>query len=251
MLRGRKPEDGQVISCHLAESEYAADGRRMVLGHRASAFSATSPSASISSTTYPIRAEVLQILCGNVNLPLLGKIWLSAVNTPGAVFRGVHQATTTVQRQRHFREVHGGQRRAVIRNANQFSADFQTDVFLRLLREPPICGVRITLSNSHSGEVNGSLLSGRFRQGKTSIYAPPDVFVASARRTKPGYLPPYRAALISRPASSGQSLLRPSCFWWRRFQYVQTEPHRSYSAIQTDAAPELHYRAADFIFSIS
>ncbi len=62
--------------------------------------------------------------------------------------------------------------------------------------EPPMCGVRITLSNSHSGEVNGSLLVAG-SVGKTSMAAPARCLRASASHSAGMSTTVPRAALIS------------------------------------------------------
>ena len=45
----------------------------------------------------------------------------------------VEQTTTTVQRQRHFREVHGRERRTVVGIFAQLTRYFQADILLRFL----------------------------------------------------------------------------------------------------------------------
>ena len=62
--------------------------------------------------------------------------------------------------------------------------------------EPPMCGVRITLSKSHSGEVKGSLLVAG-SVGNTSIAAPARCLVANASHSAGISTTVPRAALIS------------------------------------------------------
>ncbi len=212
---------GRSSPAHLEENQYSRRAR-MVPGIAfiaSSAFSATSPSASISITTYPIRAEVCRY-CAAMLTPCSAKIWLRSIRW--AVFVDVHQATTTVQRQRHFRKFTADSVEPLSEYLISFPATSRPMFSCASCVEPPICGVRITLSNSHSGEVNGSR-SGRFRREDVDS-RPARCFVASVvAQSRDIYHRTARGVNQQRTRLHQGNLLRPSCFWWSVFRYVQTD----------------------------